>query len=96
MSVVTISSDLTEQVVWLYMNQALMVTNDLIFQECLDSTFVSSVGKYEAGFMSRPVPTIINELIPFRNCQHMELTCSKSLSKRLINIPSSSGLISDN
>jgi perosamine synthetase len=46
----------------------------------------------DAGYMTRPAWTLMNELIPFKHCPHMNLDCAKALSQRLINIPSSSGL----
>lgn len=46
----------------------------------------------EAGFMTRPVWILMNELEPFKDCPHMDLSVAKLLSKRLINIPSSSHL----
>lgn len=49
----------------------------------------------EAGYMTRPVWNPIHNLIPFKDCPRMELTAALSLSQRLINIPSSSGLVSD-
>jgi perosamine synthetase len=47
----------------------------------------------DAGYMTRPAWTLMNELMPFKDCPHMDLDCAKSLSQRLINIPSSSGLV---
>lgn len=46
----------------------------------------------DAGFMTRPTWILINELMPFKTCPHMDLTIAKSLERRLINIPSSSYL----
>jgi len=46
----------------------------------------------DAGYMTRPAWTLMNELMPFKDCPHMDLDCAKSLSQRLINIPSSSDL----
>lgn len=48
----------------------------------------------DAGYMTRPVWKPIHELTPFRDCPRMELTTALSLSQRLINIPSSSCLVS--
>lgn len=48
----------------------------------------------DAGFMSRPAWTLMNELTPFKGCPHMDLSTAKSLERRLINIPSSSHLSS--
>ena len=47
----------------------------------------------DAGFMTRPAWTLMNELAPFKSCPHMDLITAKSLSQRLINIPSSSHLV---
>ncbi len=49
----------------------------------------------EAGYMTRPAWILMHELAPFNNCQRMDLTMARSLSQRLINIPSSSRLVSD-
>ncbi len=46
----------------------------------------------DAGFMTRPAWILMDELTPFKTCPHMDLTISKSLERRLINIPSSSYL----
>jgi len=45
------------------------------------------------GYMTRPAWSLLHELIPFKKCPRMDLTIAKSLSKRIINIPSSSSLI---
>lgn len=47
----------------------------------------------EAGFMTRPVWILMHELVPFKDCPRMDLSGAQSLSQRLINIPSSSGLV---
>lgn len=46
-----------------------------------------------AGVMTRPAWTLMHELIPFKDSPRMDLACANSLSQRLINIPSSSGLV---
>jgi predicted outer membrane repeat protein len=48
----------------------------------------------DAGLMTRPVWELMHELTPFKNCPRMDLSCAKSLAQRLINIPSSSNLVS--
>ncbi len=48
----------------------------------------------DAGFMTRPVWILMHELKPFASCPHMDLAAAQSLSQRLINIPSSSSLVS--
>jgi len=45
-----------------------------------------------ANLMTRPAWTPMHELPPFRLNPRMDITTAKSLSRRLINIPSSSGL----
>ena len=47
-----------------------------------------------AGFMTRPVWTLVNDLEPFKNCPSMDVGIAQSLSQRLINIPSSASLAS--
>lgn len=46
-----------------------------------------------AGLMTRPAWVLMHELTPFKDCPRMDLTGAKSISQRLINIPSSVGLI---
>jgi aminotransferase in exopolysaccharide biosynthesis len=50
----------------------------------------------EVGYMTRPAWTLMNELKQFANSPSMHLTVAKSLSERLINIPSSSSLVETN
>jgi len=45
------------------------------------------------GVMTRPAWILMHDLEPFKECPRMDLDGSRSLVKRLINIPSSSGLI---
>ena len=47
----------------------------------------------KAGLMTRPAWVLLNELMPFKGCPFMDLTVAEDLSKRLINIPSSTNLI---
>lgn len=46
-----------------------------------------------AGLMTRPVWELMPKLMPYRESPRMGLDCANSLSRRLINIPSSSGLV---
>lgn len=46
----------------------------------------------EAGLMTRPAWVLMNELLPFNDSPSMDLTTAQSLSRRIINIPSSPGL----
>lgn len=45
-----------------------------------------------SGIMTRPTWDLLSELIPYKACPRMNLSISKSLSGRIINIPSSSNL----
>jgi perosamine synthetase len=45
------------------------------------------------GIMTRPAWTLMNKLSIFENCPAMDLCCAENLSKRIINIPSSSFLV---
>jgi perosamine synthetase len=47
-----------------------------------------------ATYMTRPAWILMHELPQFKDCPRMDLTMALSLSKRLINIPSSSSLVS--
>lgn len=49
----------------------------------------------DAGFMTRPVWSLMHQLKPFKDCPRMELEIAESLSHRLLNIPSSAKLIQD-
>ena len=46
-----------------------------------------------AGIMTRPVWVLLNELTPFKDFPCADLTTSQSLSRRIINIPSSPSLM---
>jgi perosamine synthetase len=45
------------------------------------------------GIMTRPAWEPLNELAPYRNSPSMDLSASQSISKLVINIPSSPGLV---
>lgn len=45
------------------------------------------------GIMTRPVWKLMNKLPMYSSCPSMDLTCSESLEKRIINIPSSAWLV---
>lgn len=47
----------------------------------------------DAGLMTRPTWTLMHRLAPFCGCPKMNLPVAESLAQRLINIPSSSGLV---
>jgi len=48
----------------------------------------------QAGFMTRPAWQLMHQLTPFNNCPRMDLGTAEQLAQRLINIPSSSNLLS--
>jgi perosamine synthetase len=48
---------------------------------------------HKQKIFSRPVWKLISELKPYKNCQKMNLSGSKEIYKRAINIPSSSDLV---
>lgn len=48
----------------------------------------------DTGFMTRPAWMLMHELRSFKDCPRMDLAGAQSLSQRLINIPSSPGLVS--
>jgi len=47
----------------------------------------------EAGLMTRPAWILMHELTPFEACPRMDLTVARSLSRRIVNMPSSSNLV---
>lgn len=47
----------------------------------------------DVGFMTRPAWIPMHELAHFKDCPRMDLACAESLSRRLINIPSSASLV---
>ncbi|MEC8974796.1 MAG: DegT/DnrJ/EryC1/StrS family aminotransferase, partial [Actinomycetota bacterium] len=47
----------------------------------------------KAGFMARPVWKLLHTLIPYQKCPRSPLPIAESLENRLINLPSSAGLI---
>ena len=46
-----------------------------------------------AGLMTRPAWKLINSLAPYRNSPCMDLDSANKISKSVINIPSSAGLV---
>ena len=54
--------------------------------------------KYElalvtVGLMTRLAWTLLHKLAPFQDCPHAPLQIAESLEQRIVNLPSSSGLI---
>jgi perosamine synthetase len=71
-----------------YWLQSLLLVTDLAEQRD-----VVLKATNDAGFMTRPAWIPMHELVPFKACPRMDLAMAESLTQRLINIPSSSGLI---
>ncbi|OKP90589.1 aminotransferase DegT [Paenibacillus sp. P3E] len=59
----------------------------LINEKCYDRDFVLEVLNSE-GVMARPIWTPLNELQPYLNCPKADLTVTRQLKGRIINIPS--------
>lgn len=70
-----------------YWLQTLMLDEECAHQR---DSILQSTNK--SGIMTRPVWVLMNELDPYRDCLAMELSVAKSLSERLVNIPSSPNL----
>lgn len=47
----------------------------------------------KSGFMTRPVWKLLNKLEPFLNCPSDKLPVAESLERRIVNLPSSAGLV---
>jgi dTDP-4-amino-4,6-dideoxygalactose transaminase len=47
----------------------------------------------EAGLMTRPAWRLMHELEPYRDCPRAPLPVAESLGQRMINLPSSAGLV---
>ena len=71
-----------------YWLQTLLLENEVAYERDLILKTTN-----DAGFMTRPVWTLLHELTPFKECPHMNLEGGQSLSQQLINIPSSSSLV---
>ena len=72
-----------------YWLQTLLLDTDYVDQ--LDVVLKST---NEAGFMTRPAWILMHELTPFKDSPQTDLTIAQELTQRLINIPSSPGLVS--
>lgn len=45
------------------------------------------------GLMTRPVWTLLHKLSPFQECPHAPLPVAESMERRIVNLPSSAGLL---
>ena len=59
-------------------------------QQVPDST---SWGTNGAGLMTRPAWMLMHQLPPYKNCPRAPLPVAESLARRIINLPSSAGLV---
>ena len=48
----------------------------------------------DAGLMTRPAWTLMHQLAPYQDCPRAPLPVAESLARRIINLPSSAGLVS--
>ena len=46
-----------------------------------------------AGLMTRPVWKLLHTLVPYRDCPRAQLPIAESLERRILNLPSSAGLV---
>jgi dTDP-4-amino-4,6-dideoxygalactose transaminase len=47
----------------------------------------------DAGLMTRPAWTLMHQLAPYRDCPRAPLPVAESLARRIVNLPSSAGLV---
>lgn len=47
----------------------------------------------DADLMTRPAWTLMHQLAPYRDCPRAPLPVAESLARRIINLPSSAGLV---
>jgi len=66
----------------------------LLGTDHVDQRYAVLKATNDVGFMTRPAWILMHELAPFKDCPRMNLAMAQSLTQRLINIPSSSGLVS--
>lgn len=50
------------------------------------------IASNDAGLMTRPAWTLMHHLLPYRDCPRASLPVAESLTRRIINLPSSAGL----
>ena len=71
-----------------YWLQALLLDGSTVSQR--DSILEAT---NSAGLMTRPAWTLLHNLSPFQDCPHASLPIAKSLDQRIVNLPSSAGLV---
>ena len=65
----------------------------LLDEKCSDQRDLILMATNKSGIMTRPAWKLLNELDPFKNAPHMDLSEAQKLVRCLINIPSSPGLV---
>lgn len=71
-----------------YWLQAMLLNEDICGQR---DSILSATN--DAGLMTRPVWKLMHHLKPYQNCSRAQVPVAESLAQRLINIPSSAGLV---
>jgi len=71
-----------------YWLQALLLEGSTVSQR--DSILEAT---NSAGLMTRPAWSLLHNLSPFQNCPHAPLPIAESLEQRIVNLPSSPGLV---
>ena len=71
-----------------YWLQALLLDSSTVSQRDVILEATNS-----AGLMTRPAWTLLSNLFPFQDCPHAPLPIAESLEKRIVNLPSSAGLV---
>lgn len=71
-----------------YWLQTLMLSDSCAYERDM----IISVAK-KSGYMLRPVWGLLNEQLPYLNCPSMNVSVAKSLSMRIINMPSTADLV---
>jgi perosamine synthetase len=74
-----------------YWLNAIMVRRELAHDFSARDAILQALN--DAGFMARPAWTLINRLPMFENCPTMDLPVAQEIERRLVNIPSSAGLV---
>lgn len=65
----------------------------ILSEDCADQRDEVLSATNDAGYMTRPAWTLMHRLTPYLDCPRMPLQVAESLAARIINIPSSSGLV---
>lgn len=74
-----------------YWLNAILVRPELARNFCARDKLLQALNS--AGFMARPAWTLLNRLPMYEHCPRMDLTIAEGIERRLVNIPSSAGLV---